>query len=222
MPSLSGVRLLADVYAAGEGPDLVLLDAGRDAYFCLPGAATGLTGDLAAGDLSGIAQELADELVGAGLAQRAAGNLRTALRFIGPARDLMSGPATRPSAGETLGFAMALAGLAFSFHGRPIAQVLAHAVRRRRGRAAPDAISEDLARRCRVFKALLPWSPVQGACLLQAALLLEFLAQAGLTADWVFGVRIWPFSAHCWLQAGDCVLNDSAERVGAYRPLLKV
>jgi hypothetical protein len=53
-------------------------------------------------------------------------------------------------------------------------------------------------------------------------LLLEFLAARGLAADWVFGVRTWPFSAHCWVQAGGIVLNDTVERVAPYRQILRV
>jgi hypothetical protein len=77
-----------------------------------------------------------------------------------------------------------------------------------------------LERRALVFQTLWPWSPVQGACLFHALALRIFLRRAGGRCDWVFGVRTWPFSAHCWLQSGDLVLNDVAERVGAYRPIM--
>jgi hypothetical protein len=36
----------------------------------------------------------------------------------------------------------------------------------------------------------------------------------------VFGVRTWPFHAHCWLQCDDVVLDDQADRVAAYAPIL--
>jgi hypothetical protein len=36
----------------------------------------------------------------------------------------------------------------------------------------------------------------------------------------VFGVRTWPFHAHCWLQVEDVVLDDHHERIGAYTPLM--
>jgi len=38
----------------------------------------------------------------------------------------------------------------------------------------------------------------------------------------VIGVRINPFSAHCWSQVGETVLNDSFERVRLYQPILIV
>ena len=99
-----------------------------------------------------------------------------------------------------------------------------HHGRRRRQLLAGDRgeLAETLLAQARLFNAVLPWSPVQGACLFQATLLLEFLAARGLAADWVFGVRTWPFSAHCWVQAGGAVLNDTVERVAPYRQILRV
>ena len=46
------------------------------------------------------------------------------------------------------------------------------------------------------------------------------LRRAGQNAAWVFGVRTWPFSAHCWLQIGDAVLDDDPERVSRYTPIM--
>jgi hypothetical protein len=72
------------------------------------------------------------------------------------------------------------------------------------------------------FIRLMPWAPYQGACLHRAFLLLFMLRASGADAIWVFGVRTWPFSAHCWLQVGDSVLDDDPERVSLYTPILAV
>jgi len=72
------------------------------------------------------------------------------------------------------------------------------------------------------FQNLLPWAPAQGVCLWRAFVLLAMLRRAGQTATWMFGVRTWPFSAHCWLQVGDTVLDDDPERVAAYTPIMAV
>jgi hypothetical protein len=109
------------------------------------------------------------------------------------------------------------------YRGRPFEALLRRAAARgAHAEAAEGLMSAKLVRRSLVFRRLLPWSPVQEACLFQAALLLEFLRQAGLTADWVFGVRTWPFGAHCWLQAGPTVLNDTVDRVTAFDPIMVV
>lgn len=41
-----------------------------------------------------------------------------------------------------------------------------------------------------------------------------------IDASFVIGVRLDPFSAHCWVQCGDLVLNDSVERVRHYTPIV--
>lgn len=38
----------------------------------------------------------------------------------------------------------------------------------------------------------------------------------------VLGVKLAPFSAHCWVQDGGAVLNDSLEEVQRYSPILVV
>lgn len=68
----------------------------------------------------------------------------------------------------------------------------------------------------------LPFVPGQGECLYRACLLRSYLAGRGLGSSWVFGVRTWPFAAHCWLQCGDLVLDDDPDRVALYTPILVV
>ena len=42
----------------------------------------------------------------------------------------------------------------------------------------------------------------------------------GIATQWLFGVRTWPFAAHCWLQIGNLVVGDRLERVRFYTPIL--
>ena len=67
-----------------------------------------------------------------------------------------------------------------------------------------------------------PFAPFQGECLFRAFLLLAYLRLEGRHATWVFGVRTYPFQAHCWLQVGDMVLNDAVERICGYTPIFAV
>jgi hypothetical protein len=85
------------------------------------------------------------------------------------------------------------------------------------GAPPPDArLLEDLA----IFRRLAPWLPLDGLCLYRSHLLRTYLVALGHSVDWMFGVRTWPFRAHCWLQAGDVALDDEAERVSAYHPIM--
>lgn len=60
------------------------------------------------------------------------------------------------------------------------------------------------------------------ACLFDALSLSEFLAGFGVFPNWVFGVQSRPFAAHCWLQLGGLVLNDTVDHVKRYTPILVV
>ena len=60
------------------------------------------------------------------------------------------------------------------------------------------------------------------ACLLDSLTLTRFLAAYGVFPDWVFGVKTDPFCAHCWVQQGEYVFNDSPDHVGEFAPILVV
>ena len=61
--------------------------------------------------------------------------------------------------------------------------------------------------------------PIDTCCLLDSLALTTYLADRGATANIVFGVTDPPFSAHCWVQAGDVVLNDTVGNTMAYTPI---
>jgi hypothetical protein len=69
---------------------------------------------------------------------------------------------------------------------------------------------------------MLRFVPFQGECLFRAFMLLCFLRLGDCDARWVIGVKTYPFLAHCWLQVGRTVLDDAAERVCGFTPILTV
>ncbi len=214
-------RLTPYAYAAVCGDDLVLLDVRRDSYFCLPQAGQGL--DLAVGDrrLGRMDPDLAGDLAAAGLVE-AGGPVSRQMAWAPPTVDLLSHSLPKPSVSEIASLAASLATMALNYRRRSFAELLAKA-QERHMRVGSEAADPEIGMRAALaFRTLLPWSPVQGACLFQAFLLLDYLGRRGQIADWVFGVRTWPFSAHCWLQSGVAVLNDTVDRVRAYQPILIV
>jgi hypothetical protein len=60
------------------------------------------------------------------------------------------------------------------------------------------------------------------ACLFDALALSEFLARYDVYPRWVFGVQARPFAAHCWLQLGSVILNDTVDHVRRYTPIMVV
>jgi len=78
------------------------------------------------------------------------------------------------------------------------------------------------ARLCSVYSRLRVIATGPGQCLFDSLALKRFLAKYGLFPDWIFGVHLNPFSAHCWLQHGDLLVHDSLDFVSRYTPIMVV
>ena len=57
-------------------------------------------------------------------------------------------------------------------------------------------------------------------CLLRSLALVRWATSRGMALDLVFGVTARPFQAHCWVQHGNLVLNDSLDHVINFTPIL--
>ena len=74
----------------------------------------------------------------------------------------------------------------------------------------PDPEHEQaLLRATRDFLRARPYLPITPCCLPDSLALTRFLFRRGFHARIVFGVTCEPFSAHCWVQAGDIALNET-------------
>lgn len=111
----------------------------------------------------------------------------------------------------------------WSLKRRPIKEVV-EAVRTRKERASESGKTLDVSRVRTLVAAFLLLRPIlytaQNACLLDSLTLVRFLALYGIFPDWVFGVKTEPFHAHCWVQQGGHVFNDSPDFVGEFAPIL--
>lgn len=58
------------------------------------------------------------------------------------------------------------------------------------------------------------------ACLLDSLSLVTLLSMYDVHPSWVFGVRAQPFLAHCWIQLGNVVLNDTVDNVRQFKPIM--
>ncbi len=212
-----GWRLSPQVHGVAIGQDLVLLDVAADAYFCLVDAATSVAvepdGRVETADE--VRQTLADAgLIVQGLADRAP--------VMTPARRDVEPALHAQADGQTVSRLLRATWIARrDLRRRSFAQLLAWAAARPAGRATPDPTPGLIAEAARLAT-LRVWAPFDGACLARSYMALRYLRLCGHDAAWVIGVRTWPFSAHCWLQAGDVVLDDTAARVLPYRPILVI
>jgi hypothetical protein len=73
-----------------------------------------------------------------------------------------------------------------------------------------------------IFRTLRPYYPRKYLCLFDSLALLHFLARYEVFPQWVYGVKLEPFAAHCWVQAEGFVVNDIIDRVREYTPIMSV
>lgn len=59
-------------------------------------------------------------------------------------------------------------------------------------------------------------------CFFDCIVMMYFLRMIGFRANWVFGVTMKPFTAHCWVQLDDIVLSDYVEKVFPFHAIMVV
>ncbi len=223
MIATQAFRLAPDVHAVGVNGDLVFLQVTRDAYVCLPDGETAarLSEDRRTVTLAD--SELAADLAEAGLLvtaghDREVGDGGTADRWWRPpARSALPDRFERPRASDSLSVGRALTDLFMAYRGRAVSDILGAV---QRTRTAPPTLDEGLLACVGDFHRWAPFAPTSAKCLLRSFMLLRLLHRRGHDALWVFGVRTWPFHAHCWLQCEDLVLDDEPDRIRAFTPIV--
>lgn len=72
------------------------------------------------------------------------------------------------------------------------------------------------------FLRLRGFFPANYLCLFDSLALLEFLARYRIFPTWVFGIRLEPWSAHCWVQHGCCAFNEEVDEAANYTPIMAI
>ena len=62
--------------------------------------------------------------------------------------------------------------------------------------------------------------PVAPNCLYDSLALRRFLERRSVHVDLVIGAKLHPFAAHCWVQHGNIVLNDTLAAARGFAPIL--
>jgi hypothetical protein len=216
----------------------IILDVNRDQYLCVerrqfealgPSLAGWKHSDCNAATSSGDAGALANNLLSLGILSEQAARAKNALPTAYPLPteaidpDL---PVRRPRsscihAGPFWG-SSARASRELS---RQPFQLTIESVRARKNQNLARARPDDFERTrslVAVFDRLRWFYPKSYVCLFDSLALIHFLARFGVFPDWVFGVNPDPFEAHCWVQSGNVVLNDTVQRVSAFTPIMCV
>lgn len=204
------------VHFVAVDEDVIILDVEADQYSCLLQATSWMT--LTEGGAIIVADEQSSsELRGAGLAtsERPA---QVRLRPTEPRRERT--PATGGHPLKILKASLDLLAATLAFRGKHFSDLIqpVGAVPWRTNSSQEHILTTVL----RSYRSALPWIPFEGECLQRAFQLRRILMREGIATDWVFGVRTWPFGAHCWLQIGDEIIGDSLARVSQYSPIMVV
>ena len=88
--------------------------------------------------------------------------------------------------------------------------------------ATPAGTEDNLLQASRQFARARRYVPIEPTCLLDSLSLLRFLSRRGLSANIVLGVTSDPFAAHCWVQAGGMILNETFSDADAHTPIRMV
>lgn len=82
---------------------------------------------------------------------------------------------------------------------------------------------EDTMERLASFFWLRTWCyTAYRRCLFDSLVLSVYLTRGKVSCTFVIGVTTKPFLAHSWVQIGESVLNDTAEHVRDFKPILSV
>lgn len=95
----------------------------------------------------------------------------------------------------------------------------------KRGHARNTAAPIDLCEARRlvsIYSRLRRLVPKRPLCLYDSLSLVEFLAKYNCFPCWVFGVKVDPWTAHCWVQQGTIVFNQDAGSTRTFLTLFAV
>ena len=220
-----GYALPDGLFCCLVGDRFVFLDLPRDRYFCLREAQDAAFRALLDGSISKADAPLLDQMVaGQTLALVAADLVPTTCTAPPEATETMADAREAATAGRHLPRAacqLLVSAIALRrFHLEAIVDRFRHAKAKRLARSVRP--SYDLASIARAYRAIGLLVPMHDKCLMRSIALAHHLTDLGAVPDLVFGVRLQPFKAHCWVQLGTVLIVDRIDDVRLFTPILVV
>ena len=201
------------------GGELVFLDLVRDKYMALRGRDRAAFERLRAGEPND--SEAMSRLIATGLLSRSDGPSNLAPTKIAvPVRDLAAHADGAFSLPMSLRAARALRWARRAMKPDQIARTVAKLAETKRDHAAAcEAAAVDIALRYAACRWLVPVPP---RCLVDALALDRLMLSRRIAVTLVFGVRLDPFAAHCWLQTPMTILTGTSAEARNYTPIMVV
>lgn len=201
---------------------VIFLDVEADRYFCLPTHAEAAFIRLASGDIDPKAAEDLHPLVRRGLLieDQLSSGLRPAQSVEPASGDLPLEPYWKPNAFELArAFASEIA-IGWHLRRRSFAQVVNGIVANPANGTEPRELDATLRGIVSASAAVSLVLRAADRCLVRAIAAHAVCRRRGINPKLVFGVRINPFGAHCWVQLGSTVLIGEFEQVRLYTPIM--
>jgi hypothetical protein len=230
-------------YCLSDG-HLLLLDLRQGRYFGIPGSKASRLSEVIGGLPCHEAASATPELLGSAAATQSldeileemlsAGMLRQGFAdrsdvhhdstVAPPAEPLIHGyevVGAQITARHAVDFARACLTAKFLLRWRSLEALSRRLVRHRERVPLASAHSPRLRELVAVFVRMRPFLyTAYDACLFNSLALHEFLLHYGLRTQFIIGVTARPFKAHCWLQVGPTVVNDSPSDIWRFTPIL--
>lgn len=215
----SSCQIAAGVGVALIGDKAVVLDVRRDRYTMWSGSCASALLDLRRGKPCFLSQDDCRKLERHGLLtkrEQDAGPWLTASDIRTPTASAVEGPeAGRLRPLHLLASVWNCIRARMDLRSAPLHQVLIDLPAASRGRTTRDLVTH-----ARAFDRARRWVPVRPRCLPDALAYARVARREGFAVDLVFGVKLHPFEAHCWVQSGSLVLTDPLDKVRRFEVVL--
>jgi hypothetical protein len=220
-----GFVLREGVSFCESGGRLVFLDVTSDRYFCLENEADRALGRLAGGEpLTREDETVLADLVADGLLAPASEGDRPQACSLPPEPERSLIDEELPVRSAALAHAFwRLAHSALAFKTRPLRAIIASTTQRKAQLGfETEAFAPIVAEVAGAFKRSALIAAPLDRCLPRSFATAHALLDRKLRSDLVFGVRLHPFGAHCWVQHGRTLVNETLDQVRNFTPILVV
>jgi hypothetical protein len=219
------LRLRAGLSWCLCGGRSVFLDLARDRYFCLPHADDRAFRAWAAGETPSV--PALERLLARGILASGEGAGRGPATCPPALRDLAEARQGRPPAPRVIAAAAGQLRARLSLRRTPVGVLLARIAAARSAQAAGrarDPVPDEARARAvaGAFRGAAMVLRAEDQCLPRAVAARWMCDRYRLDAALVLGVRLDPFAAHSWVQAGDAVIVGDLEQVRLFTPILVV
>lgn len=229
---MDDVFLPPHVYCCQRGDAFVFLDLKQDEYTLIMGDAAATLAELTidAGSTASARRSLEplQELIRAGLltTDPKAGRIFTATRSTLAIQPLLDSEITsRPKVklSHVYNFIAACTTAAVRLRWSRIQNTVSAVATRKARHASRQRVDLDEARKlAAIFHRLRALFPFNYLCLFDSLALVEFMARHDMFPDWVFGVKLEPWGAHCWIQHQEFTFNETVEEAADYTPIMVI